>query len=1205
MRIRIKTVLLAVTLMLISLATLSAQDNKLRQTLKWAGDDNVFEYMVEITDIGSGKSEFINTTKNSISISKAPGQYKYRVYAMDFLGRKASVSEWQNFTIEKAIKPQIVSDKKEFMLPVPESPDIKPVVEIPVEILNLTKDSKIVLQNTQTKKIVKAKVQPPSNGQAKQKIVAAEELTEGEWKVKVTNPGGFKAESEVIEVKEDVEGIRIAAEKRAAEERRLAELKRQAEEAERARLAEAKRLEEEKARKAALEKARAEVKALSPEELIKKERTEISKMTEPQLDFNAVWDFTVRPSEVSTEHRDYKDCFIVPSEGKGAELSLTGKSVCWSNQLNNGKGVQIDKSLVECNPETAVKDGQGTFTLTLLGQSDVMLFVRNNAAGSEINDLMYRWICVRYQEKQTLVKYSNFKTKKIKAINMKNLPAGDYQISISGLVVVAIVCRGEFSESQHEARKNLISERTAARAAALAAATFAAREAEKIALAKKAAEEVAAASLMASKEASRLAAEAERLAKEESQKKLLEEQSRKRAEEEFLAQKIEEERKALELAQQLLVEKNGKQEAEPEEEFEAEVEETSPVEGELSADGESPSVIKRKVKRKYKTYSVYNFGTRPAGLNIRNYAAYDKLIPPAIGSGADLKAEFEMGMWDPDGAVVTKGTGQKPEIFFNGSFKNSFALKLNVRSNIILYVSGAAGSSDNWISVLDKNFAELETYKFIAENAYQKFVIKNLPAGEYLIVPECMRIHSLKLALELEQNENKEYVPRKLTPEELEMEKQKFLSSYESPELAAYREQLEKQARKLAEEKVNIESIDFSTLTPEEARKRLSDVKVRKDKRILNLENKKQTQTFKGYCVYDFVSRVNGMLYNSRYKTGFNFYYGNIKPAAGVGAELLISGSRLRQTQHSSIEAWGKSLDVPVNKARVDNYLKFSVHTKSDITILLSKGEEPKANNHWIMVKNEDDELLTYADGFSEKDLRAFTVKNLEPGDYSFIFMGVQIYAAVVSLSEEDGNLDVSQVQALQDALIRQRKKNNEKRTAQATFQGGINLCAGAVPSDLGNSFIFDICGKSILPAVDVKAGGTWNVPEFLSLRLGGELDLTGTKDSIKSDYCTVDLFAENISMNFVLEYELREDRIFTGLRIGPGLFAVEKRNSYEFDIQGGAKTYLAISGQAGAYVKYRPIRNFEVEAGTDAIKVIGNLDSLLIKPYIGAGWRW
>ena len=247
------------------------------QTLQWQADRNAFEYKVEVR--GGGKTESYTTRQTSISVNLSAGDYEYRVIVYDFLGREASSSEWRKFSVLKAVVPEISAPKKI------EAEVSGKNVELPVDIKNIEKESTVELVNTDTNQTVKGTLQIVTDSG---KLVAASatfpKISEGQWKVRVTNPSGLSSESGIISIesKEKAE----AEQKRLAEEQKKADLEKKKLEEQEKKLAEEQQLAQEQKRLADEEKKRVaeEEKAKLEEEKIRLEEEKRLAAEQKKLD---------------------------------------------------------------------------------------------------------------------------------------------------------------------------------------------------------------------------------------------------------------------------------------------------------------------------------------------------------------------------------------------------------------------------------------------------------------------------------------------------------------------------------------------------------------------------------------------------------------------------------------------------------------------------------------------------------------------------------------------------------------------------------------------------------------------------------------------------------------------------------------------------------------------------------------------------------
>lgn len=178
---------------------LFAQENRFKQRLEWEADPNALEYKVEIKGASSSSVLKEFTTQNcSVEFSMAPGEYLYRVFAYDFLGREASCTEWKNFTITKALQPKV--NLKDVSVTV--DGNNKRPVTIPVDVASITDESTLVFVNTETGEKIEGKINTSKDkdGSVSSSSVVFPNVSIGEWKMVVTNPSGLSTESEPVSV---------------------------------------------------------------------------------------------------------------------------------------------------------------------------------------------------------------------------------------------------------------------------------------------------------------------------------------------------------------------------------------------------------------------------------------------------------------------------------------------------------------------------------------------------------------------------------------------------------------------------------------------------------------------------------------------------------------------------------------------------------------------------------------------------------------------------------------------------------------------------------------------------------------------------------------------------------------------------------------------------------------------------------------------
>ena len=237
LRYVLKSVLVSLFIVLCSSAFLTAQETKSKftQRLNWKSDFKAMEYLVEVKNENSDEITEFKTEENFIEFTMPSGKYSWRVTAYDYLGRKSKITKWKEFEILKAMKPVIKDVEKSAPL---KKLDSSTIVEIPLVSESISDAAKVELVDEILDRCISGKI---VDGKA-----VFENVIEGDYKVRITNPGGFSCESQELTVVDNSrieEEMRLAEQKRLEEEMRLAEQKRLEEEK---RLAEHKRLEEEK-----------------------------------------------------------------------------------------------------------------------------------------------------------------------------------------------------------------------------------------------------------------------------------------------------------------------------------------------------------------------------------------------------------------------------------------------------------------------------------------------------------------------------------------------------------------------------------------------------------------------------------------------------------------------------------------------------------------------------------------------------------------------------------------------------------------------------------------------------------------------------------------------------------------------------------------------------------------------------------------------
>ena len=178
--------------------TKASDSQKYIQRIEWEGDENAWQYGIEIISEDASVEPLTLTTEATfVTFTLPPGNYKYRISVYDLFGHIAVQSKWCVFTITKAVQP-IIGDMEENIT-------VKKTnkVEIPVQLENVSDASKIVMINSETNEEVVAEFEVETDKDTGINIVdklMVPKLPEGNWTVKVTNPGGKSIVSDNINI---------------------------------------------------------------------------------------------------------------------------------------------------------------------------------------------------------------------------------------------------------------------------------------------------------------------------------------------------------------------------------------------------------------------------------------------------------------------------------------------------------------------------------------------------------------------------------------------------------------------------------------------------------------------------------------------------------------------------------------------------------------------------------------------------------------------------------------------------------------------------------------------------------------------------------------------------------------------------------------------------------------------------------------------
>lgn len=184
--------------------SLFAFEKKFEQKLSWKGDENAFEYKVEIAQENTSSDDeensekpqlkiikSVSTTESFITVNLNAGHYKYRVIAYDFLQRESSVTEWRNFEVIKALEPELELAQKEIEVKKYQ----RKAINVPVDMKQITAESKVEIINEETGEVIEGKVLEAETEEGF-KVVEFPKTNDGNYKIKVTNPSGLSTVTE-------------------------------------------------------------------------------------------------------------------------------------------------------------------------------------------------------------------------------------------------------------------------------------------------------------------------------------------------------------------------------------------------------------------------------------------------------------------------------------------------------------------------------------------------------------------------------------------------------------------------------------------------------------------------------------------------------------------------------------------------------------------------------------------------------------------------------------------------------------------------------------------------------------------------------------------------------------------------------------------------------------------------------------------------
>jgi hypothetical protein len=184
---------LAVSAALFGQQEYQIREGRFIQILRWQGQENVLYYEVEIERQEGGVWEEAGREKREepfVEVSLAPGEYRYRVHAYDFLGRLQVTAEQVYFEVLQAKQPEIFRFSPEaFYL------DEDTAWVLYLSGRNLTGGVEIYLQNRKSpgnRLIPETVTVEPSENGARLVFSIGQLAPGGEYTVHAVNPGGLE-----------------------------------------------------------------------------------------------------------------------------------------------------------------------------------------------------------------------------------------------------------------------------------------------------------------------------------------------------------------------------------------------------------------------------------------------------------------------------------------------------------------------------------------------------------------------------------------------------------------------------------------------------------------------------------------------------------------------------------------------------------------------------------------------------------------------------------------------------------------------------------------------------------------------------------------------------------------------------------------------------------------------------------------------------
>jgi hypothetical protein len=160
------------------------------QRLTWTGGTYSLHCEVIIEkEEGGGYVNFMNTTTTTyyLELSLPPGNYRFRVIPYDILGKPAEGTQWKEFTVYNAVKPEIYQPEEELDYFVDNQGS-----NFEFNGKNFEPDVKVYFVNSKGEHIVPAEVLRNYDGSSIRVVFDKNQLVDGEYEVIIVNPGGLE-----------------------------------------------------------------------------------------------------------------------------------------------------------------------------------------------------------------------------------------------------------------------------------------------------------------------------------------------------------------------------------------------------------------------------------------------------------------------------------------------------------------------------------------------------------------------------------------------------------------------------------------------------------------------------------------------------------------------------------------------------------------------------------------------------------------------------------------------------------------------------------------------------------------------------------------------------------------------------------------------------------------------------------------------------